>query len=176
MEPVSWTNLGQAAVLFGAFIAALFVGSLLVPGPICEGAVLPDGSRRAYKLNGLALFLILSAGVTLGTGCGLFSLSILLRLFWPLFIVANGFAVALTLGLYLRGRRGRERTGQFWRDFLMGAEVNPTWFGIDLKLFAYRPSLMGLALLNAAFAFEQFEAHGHVSARMWLYQAFVFLY
>src|SRR5262249_35446661 len=148
----------------------------LIPGPVCDGAVLPGGSRRTYKLNGLALFLLLAAGVTLGAGSGLFSLSILLRLFWPLFVVANGFAAALTLGLYVLGRRSPERTGPFWHDVLAGSEVNPAWLGVDLKLFSYRPSLMGLALLNAAFAFHQYEAQGMVTARMWLYQLLGFVY
>jgi delta14-sterol reductase len=176
MEPVSWASLGQAALLLGAFVAALFVGSLILPGPICLGAVLADGSRRAYKLNGLALFLLLTAGVAVAAGCGLLSLSILLRLFWPLFLVANGFALALSIALYVLGRQSRERTGHLGRDFFVGSEVNPTWLGVDLKLFAYRPSLMGLALLNAAFAFQQYETHGQLTGRMWLYQAFVFLY
>jgi delta14-sterol reductase len=176
MEPVTWVGLGQAAVLFGAFVAALFVGSLLVPGPVREGAVLPGGSRRTYKLNGLTLFLLLTASVALGACSGLFSLSILLRLFWPLFVVANGFAVILTLGLYVLGRRSPERAGPFWHDVLAGSEVNPTWIGIDLKLFSYRPSLMGLALLNAAFAFLQYETLGMVTARMWLYQLLCFVY
>jgi delta14-sterol reductase len=176
MEPVSWANLGQAALLFGGFVAALFVGSILVPGPSREGALLPDGSRRIYRLNGLALFLLLAATVALGASSGFLSLSVLLRLFWSLLIVANAFSVALMLALYWLGRQSSERSGDFGRDFLVGSAVNPTWLGVDLKLFAYRPSLMGLALLNAAFAFQQYEMLGSLTARMCLYQAFCFFY
>ncbi len=34
----------------------------------------------------------------------------------------------------------------------MGSELNPTWFGVDLKMFSYRPSLVGLALFNLSLA------------------------
>ena len=47
---------------------------------------------------------------------------------------------------------------------------------MDLKLFSYRPSLIGLALLNASFAVAQYEAHGELTLAMALYQVFTFLY
>src|SRR5215831_3950821 len=61
-------------------------------------------------------------------------------------------------------------------DLWLGVELNPTWLGVDLKLFAYQPSLIGLALLNAAFAYQQYETYGRLSTSMLLYQAFWGLY
>jgi delta14-sterol reductase len=58
------------------------------------------------------------------------------------------------------------------RDFWYGNEINPTLFGVDLKMFAYHPSLIGLALLVAAFAYRQVEVHGSVSPQMGLYALF----
>jgi delta14-sterol reductase len=184
VEPITFSSLGRASLLFGGFVAALFLGSILVPGPVREGAVLPDGKRRSYKLNGLGLFGLLVGLVALTGWLKLGSLAILVRYFWSLFIVANAFALALTVLLFLKGRRngtgvsaplGRGQTSGLY-DLFYGLESNPTWLGVDLKLFSYRPSLMGLALLNAAFAVLQYETHGAVTARMWLYQLLGFVY
>jgi delta14-sterol reductase len=173
MEPVSLSSLGLAVLLVGGFVAALFLGSLVVPGPVREGAVLPDGSRRRYRLNGLRLFLLVAVGVAAGSALRVFSLTVLLTHFWALFIVANVFALGLTLALYLKGR---PRLGRSARDLFYGTELNPTWLGVDLKLFSYRPSLIGLGLLNASFAFLQYQVYGEVTTRMWLYQGFWFAY
>ena len=47
------TNLATAAALYLGFIVVLFFLSMVVPGRMYPGAVLPDGTRRTYKLNGL---------------------------------------------------------------------------------------------------------------------------
>jgi Delta14-sterol reductase len=85
--------------------------------------------------------------------------------------------------LYLHGRRGRSSStadGQgplaVLRDIWLGVELNPTWLGVDLKVFAYQPSLIGLGLLNAAFAYQQYATYGRLSTAMLLYQAFWALY
>jgi delta14-sterol reductase len=175
---ISFYSLGLAVLLVGSFVAALFLGSILVPGPVREGPVLPDGHRRQYKLNGLALFGLVVLLVAVNIQPKLFSLAILVEYFWSLFLVANAFAFALTVLLFLEGRRSRAQAGerdhrglgQTVRDLFYGSESNPTWLGVDLKLFSYRPSLLGLGLLNASFAFLQYETYGTVTPRMWLYQ------
>jgi len=43
-------------------------------------------------------------------------------------------------------------------------------------MFSYRPSLIGLGLVNVAFAFLQYERHGAVSTAMWLYVGMTLLY
>ena len=43
-------------------------------------------------------------------------------------------------------------------------------------MFSYRPSLLGLGLLNASFAAVQYQLYGEITTRMWLYQAFCFAY
>jgi len=48
--------------------------------------------------------------------------------------------------------------------------------GVDLKMFSYRPSLIGLALMNLSFAALQYETHGALSPAMLLYQAFTLIY
>jgi delta14-sterol reductase len=181
LNAMSMSNLEHAAFMFSAFVALLFVGSLVLPGPIHEGMAQPDGARKKYKLNGWLLFVLLVVIVAAGTWLRLFSLSILHRYFWALFVIANAFAFTLTFVLFFKGRRSRQREReqafiQVIHDLFYGTEINPTWLGIDLKMFSYRPSLMGLGLLNVSFAFVQLETYGRISTQMWLYQIFYFLY
>lgn len=174
MTSITLESLAQALLEVSGFVAALFLGSRLLPGTVHEGARLADGSRQRYRLNGLLLLALLAASVALGMGLGIFSLSAVYRDVWPLFVAANVLAVGLTVVLFARRRRsGASRTAY---DLFYGSELNPTWFGVDLKMFSYRPSLMGLALLNAAFAAEQYRVYGTISTRMALYQVFTLLY
>lgn len=55
----------------------------------------------------------------------------------------------------------------------MGRELNPRLGSFDLKYFCeLRPGLIGWAVLNAAFALQQYEQLGYVTGGMWLVQAF----
>ena len=157
------------------FIGALFVGSKLLPGRRVE---LTDalGNARTFKLNGLALFLSTALVAGLAHFFGWFSLSALHSHFGALLVVANVFAFGLSGWLYWRGAGQEDAPAGFWRGAFMGRELNPTLFGMDLKFFSYRPSLIGLALLNASFAVVQFETHGELTLAMALYQIFTFLY
>ena len=168
------TLLEAAAIVLG-FIALLFVVSLLLPGRRVTGPD-ADGNERVYKLNGLALFLIALIVAGLAQGFGLFSLSVLHTHLLALFVVANGFAFALSGWLYLRGMRRPDAAPGFWRSFFFGVDAAPSWFGVDIKLFSYCPSLIGLALFNASFAAVQYETYGELTLAMMLYQTFTFLY
>jgi delta14-sterol reductase len=61
-------------------------------------------------------------------------------------------------------------------DLVHGVERDPAWAGLDLKVFSYRPSLIGLALVNVAFAFAQWERHGRLAVPLLLYEVFTLLY
>ncbi len=165
-----------AAALYGGFVVVLFIGSIALPGAVHDGAPLPDGTRIKYKLNGLVLYLLLAAFLATAGYFKWFSLRIVIDHFWALLAVANVFAFSLTGILYWKGRRAGAKLQGPLHDLFMGTEVNPTLFGVDLKMFAYRPSLMGLGVLNWAFAVTQYETLGHLTTRMWLYQAFYFAY
>ena len=58
----------------------------------------------------------------------------------------------------------------------MGSELNPTCCGVDLKMFSYRPSLIGLAVFNLSFAAVQYETDGRLTLAMAIYQAITFVY
>jgi Delta14-sterol reductase len=202
-ESLTPGNLIRAAAIYLGFIAVLFVGSKIVPGRLYPGAVLADGTRRTYKLNGLYLFLLVLALLAAAEAGGLFSLAAVHRLFWPLFVVANAFAFTLTGVHYMVGIRkqqngsrdddaavalvspsgeatagGARRSAivEVLHDAFMGTEVNPELWGVDLKIFAYRPSLIGLELVNLSFAAAQYHELGYLTTRMWLYQAFFLAY
>ena len=91
-------------------------------------------------------------------------------------MAANAFAFALAGWLYWRGARAPGAAPGFWRGYFCGVDAGPVRFGLDLKLFSYRPSLIGLALINASFAVVQWETYGELTLAMALYQAFTFLY
>jgi delta14-sterol reductase len=173
------SSLALAVALVLAFSGVLFLGARFLPGPVYEGFPQPGGGTKAYKVNGLALWIGMHVVLIAGWFFGL-SLAPLVEHFWSLFAVANGLAVAFTIHLYLAAKRhgAALRPGLFGliKDLWFGAELNPTLFGVDLKVFAYQPSLIGLWLLNLAFAYAQHERTGALTPQMIGYQIFWWLY
>ena len=165
----------EAAAMLAVFVAALFLGSMVLPGRRLVGPEL-EGRSITYKLNGLALFLSTAVSAALAQILGWFSLSALNTHFLALFVAANVFAFAFSGWLYWRGARSRGTSQGFRRGYFFGVELNPALLGVDLKMFSYRPSLIGLALFNASFAVAQYETHGELTLAMTLYQVFTFLY
>lgn len=172
------TQLAAGTLAYAGFFGLMLLAARVLPGPSVLGFPQPDGQRKYYRLNGLALFVLTHMLVI--TGTRLFGLSLAPLVgawFWPLLAGANVFAVVWAFALYFGGRRrGHAGTGNFVRDVWMGVELNPTWGGVDLKTFAYQPSLIGLGLLVAAFGWAQVEATGTMTPQMLLYQAFWWLY
>ena len=164
-----------AAAMLAIFVGALFLGSKVLPGRRLTGPEL-DGKSIAYKINGLTLFLLTAAAAALAQFLGWFSLAVLHTHFFALFVVTNVFAFAFSGWLYWRGVRSQGAPQGFWRGYFVGVELNPAAFGLDLKMFSYRPSLIGLALFNASFAVAQYDAHGGLSLAMILYQVLAFAY
>jgi delta14-sterol reductase len=160
----------------------LFVLSRVLPGQRVPGAPLPSGERPGYTLNGLALFALVAALATVGQALRGWSLAALYEHFLPLFLAANLYAFMLTGIIFAKYRRaeprpsGRISMAETLRRLYFGSELNPHLAGIDLKLFSYRPSLIGLALLNCSFAVVQYETYGTLSEAMVLYQLFTLIY
>ena len=95
LEPLSLKSLIVTAAGFFFFVALLWIGSMLLPGRIEKGAVLPDGSRRSYRLNGLYLFLTVIVAAAMASVAG-FSLAPLAKNVSAVFVVANVFAISLS--------------------------------------------------------------------------------
>ncbi len=161
--------LGGAAVGWCAFVTALFAGSLVAPGARREGRPGPDG-RRAYRLNGLALFALTALAVAAAMAMGLWSPAVVVRHVAALFVVANVFALVASAALYAAAPGPTPRGARAaLRAFVLGRAHDPVWAGVSLKLFSYRPSLIGLGLVNVGFAAAQYERHGVVAVPMVLY-------
>ncbi|MFT5356754.1 MAG: delta14-sterol reductase [Polyangiales bacterium] len=185
--PVDGASLLQSAVWYGAFVLALFAGARLLPGIVRPGQSLKDGSRLRYKLSGLTLFL--GTHLVLGVGVYFFDWSLrpLLTHFPSLFVVANIWALLVTAylmssawskgeGRLVQARGAGPRLKAAALDIWLGAELNPSVVGVDLKMHMYHPSLIGLVVLNAAFPFAQYELYGAVTVEMWIYEGFLWAY
>ncbi len=175
-------GIALAALGVAGFAGALFVGSRVVPGRVHAGLAVSDGARRRYTLNGLRLLLLTATVVAAAVATGLWSPAVIARRFGEIFVAANLFAMLAALGLYVRGRRGQGRgllegsVATAVRDFFYGVERDPAWAGVDLKIFSYRPSLIGLALVNVSFAFAQWERHGRLAVPLVMYEIFTLVY
>ncbi len=173
--PLSAAVLLEAAFMFAVFTGALFAGSILAPGRRVKGPEI-DGKSIAYKLNGLTLLLFTAVAAGVAQVTGAFSLLSLYTHFFALFAVANLFAFAFSGWLYWRGAGKLGGSPRFWRSCFKGTELNPALLGVDLKMFSYRPSLIGLALFNTSFAVLQYETHGQLTLAMGLYQVLTWAY
>ncbi len=183
---VTADTLATAAWMVFGFIAALFVGSIVLPGLERRGYALPNGETKEYKLTGMALFFLTHVVVGVATfGFGI-SLTPIVQHFWSLFIVANVIAIAWALALYAYGKRsgsvlksevGHDLALPAWvKDLWFGNELNPTWLGVDLKMFMYQPSLIGVYLIVLSFAYAQLDRHGVITPQMWCFAGFWFAY
>lgn len=178
---LTFARVAAATAAYAAFFFAMLAAARVLPGALVQGFPQPDGRRKHYVLNGLGLF-VLTHMIVIGATllCGVSIAPLVGEWFWPLFVGANLFSLGWTLVLYVGGmqRGGPEasaRRGVLY-DLWMGVELNPTWRRVDLKTFAYQPSLIGLGILVAAFAVAQVETHGTLTPQMALYAAFWWVY
>jgi len=184
-QPVTLEGVLFGLATYGAFIAVLFVLTKVLPAKTVLGQPLPgSGQRLKYRINGMGLFV--ATHMLLFVGAHFFGMSLtpLLRHFWSLLVAAN-IITALWLALMVRAgareltkqaEQGQEDPDNARRGILArlwyGIELNPQFMGVDLKVFAYQPSLIGLGVLNVAFAWAQYEQLGTVTPQMLAYQLF----
>lgn len=180
MRTMTPEGLATAALMLAVFLAALGLGSRVLPGRRMKGAVLADSTQITYTLNGLSLFLATALALGALQVTGVFSLATVHAHFLPLLVMANVLAFTMTFALWVKGARAgaprRPGLAGFIKDAFFGLELNPRGAGLDLKMFAYRPSLIGLAVLNASFAVVQWEQTGTLTTPMLLYQGMTFAY
>ncbi|MCZ0997390.1 DUF1295 domain-containing protein [Streptomyces mirabilis] len=163
-------------------MVGLFVGSRWIPGRTVLGSPIGGGAPQHYRCNGLALFVLCVAATLVVLVLAPRYAAYPARHGPALFVVANVFSFAAAAALYAVGRGSTEvRTdgARWWRglrDFFQGTQLNPHLWQVDLKMFAYRPSLIGLFLFNTSYAATQWVEAGHVSGRMALYQVLFFVY
>jgi len=112
-----------------------------------------------------------------------FTLRPLILNFWSFFLAANIISFPILALIYFIGRRSKEYkpypqtwTPQWLNDFWFGPTLNPKLWGVDLKVFFYQPSLIGLQLFLFAFAEYQYDTYGLLTNNMILFQTFWWLY
>lgn len=184
--PINLETLITATWMLLGFIGMLFIGSILLPGLERRGYTLPNGETKTYKLTGMTFFFLLHIVVGIATfGFGI-SLTPIVQHFWSLLIVANVIAILWSLALYMYGKRGgpvlKSKVGHdlpwpgWVKDLWFGNELNPTWLGVDLKMFMYQPSLFGVYLIVLSFAYAQYDRHSMITPQMWCFVGFWFAY
>jgi delta14-sterol reductase len=165
---------------YGGLIVALFLGAMFLPGRKILGQPLRDGTRIPYRINGMSLWVATHMFLFTATYFYHLSLTPLLQHFWSLLVAANVLTLAWLLPMYAAGKKRQRESGEPGRNLILelwyGVELNPRFWDIDLKTFAYHPSLIGLCLLNWAFAYAQYEQFGYLTLQMMLYQGFWWMY
>ncbi|KAG6496568.1 hypothetical protein ZIOFF_044436 [Zingiber officinale] len=89
----------------------------------------------------------------------------------------------VSLILYATGLKSKNQssslrphvTGDFVHDWWFGVQLNPHFFGIDLKFFFVRAGMMGWLLINLSLLAKSYEA-GTTNVSVILYQLFCTLY
>jgi len=184
--PITLESLVTATWMVLGFIGMLFVGSIMLPGLDQRGYPLLNGETKSYKLTGMTFFFLMHIVVGIATFRFGISLTPIVQHFWSLFIVANVIAIGWALALYAYGKRsgsvlksevGHDLPWPGWiKDLWFGNELNPTWLGVDLKMFMYQPSLLGVYLIVLSFAYAQYDRHGMITPQMWCFVGFWFAY
>ncbi|ELR20058.1 Ergosterol biosynthesis ERG4/ERG24 family protein [Acanthamoeba castellanii str. Neff] len=168
-----------ALAIWFTFWGFLVVCYYLVPGPVGRGVPLKNGKQLEYRINGFRSFVLLLALFYGGSFAGWWTPTVIYDNFWPLFTVVNYFSFAQVLFLYIKGRffsNEFETHGNVLADLWYGVELNPRMLGFDFKYFAYRPLIMGWALLILSIVHHQYAVYGVVSIPMGLYLLFTWWY
>jgi delta14-sterol reductase len=180
--PFAETLLPSLGLVVG-FVVVLFLFSMILPGRLEIGVPHQNEHgetvRIEYVMNGLFIYLLVAVVLIVGIATRELAVGALLRHFWGLFFWANVLSFAASGALQWAGYRARGRGaqgGQSLRDYFMGVQLSPSLFGIDLKMFSYKPSLIGLFVLNLSFAAYQIETEGRLTNAMLLYEIFTGLY
>lgn len=167
--PSLW-GFGLSFAAVAGFFAFLFTLARFLPA--IKGQY---GNNKRYRLTGLLSFLLVNLLVWIAWKSD-YSLVWMIAHFWDLFIAANLWAIAGSVYLYLRGlKRLGGRRGPAW-DFWLGIEQNPEWAKVDLKMYFYQPSLLGMHLFVIAFAQYQWQEYHVLNPWMLTFQAFWWLY
>ncbi|HEY8431417.1 MAG TPA: hypothetical protein VIL20_23715, partial [Sandaracinaceae bacterium] len=160
----------RATAILAGWLTLQVLLALVCPGKVVTGALLPNGERLEYKLNGLASYLVSMAVLASLLATGTVRASDVLAELGPLLSASTIAAFVLAAWLYAWGRRrgALERSsGNPIYDFFMGTILNPRFGRFDLKFFFESHIGMGtwgaLALLLPA---AELERTGELSTAM----------
>jgi delta14-sterol reductase len=156
---------------FLSYIFCMFLASRFFP------SIEAKSPKKSYQLTGLYIFLTLTILIPIGYYTEYLSLLFIIENFLSFFIVINIFTILFSLYLFQRPEAVRNapnanRPIDYWH----GREKDPMLYGVDLKVFFYQPSLIGLALINLSLAEAQIDFYGALTPGMICYQIFWYFY
>lgn len=161
-------------IVYLSFIVCLALLGSVLPGKTYVGTPLVDGSSLKYKCNGLALTAVFVSALVVASWTGMVDAAWVADHYSQLFVVANAFALALSVYLFAKGRMVRPKNWlkvrSIYEDFVMGAQLNPFVLGVNVKFFSYRPAMAGWLIVNLSFLYKQHDILGFVTMRMLFYQ------
>lgn len=159
----------RATAIYVSWFFLQFTLAVLGPGPVGHGVLLKDGkSRITYKFNGIFAWFFTLVLVGVLHYYNIFRLTELYDNFGPLYTVATLWATGIAFLCYYFAKLfniTERMSGNFIYDFFMGAILNPSIFGFDLKFFAeIRPGIMLWFFLTSSMAMKQYDQYGYVCA------------
>jgi delta14-sterol reductase len=168
----------EPVLVYGGFLLFHFLGSLIIPGNYYDGQPLKDGKKISYKINGFRIFVLLLASFFGGAYAGIIDPAYAAKNFGPLSLVVFLWSFLLSVFLYFKGKFSKDNgiTGDIIYDFIIGTQLNPSIFGVDIKMYSLKPGMMGWTILNLSFAAKQLEQYGELSSPMIFYQLLSFVY
>lgn len=174
----SWS----AAGILSGYLLVMAVLHWILPGPIIPGVELADNTRRYYKCNGFSSLLLLLA--VSAAAADFLPLKVLADRGGQLLTTSLIFSLVISLIVYIIGCKSGSATaslkshssGNILHDWWFGVQLNPSFFGLDLKFFTIKAGMVGWFLLNVSIAEKQYENQGSLSLPMTLYQAFSMIY
>jgi delta14-sterol reductase len=171
VESPSIDGIITATGYFLSYLLCMFLASKFFP------SVQAKSPKKTYQLTGLYIFIVLTILIPIGYYTEYLSLLFIIENYISFFIVINIFAILFSFYLFQRPEAVRtapdaNRPIDYWN----GREKDPMLFGVDLKVFFYQPSLIGLALVNLSLAEAQIVLYGALTPGMIFYQIFWYLY
>ena len=123
------------------------------------GQITPAGNHICYNINGLQAWFISNALFVGGAILGMYRLSVIAEYWGQIFVTANIIGYSLAIIVYFKANfapdhhKDCKTSGNIVYDIFMGIEFNPSFAGVDLKLFFNgRPGIIAWTMINLSFA------------------------
>lgn len=166
--------------LWVGYCATCFFLHYILPATTVQGEPLPPDfkKRLTYRLNGLRVVGVFLTTYALLYKAGCINPQFLIDNVGALFVVANIWAFSWILIHYLMGRNDPESeyNDNIVLDLWFGVQLNPRILHVDMKVFAYTPSMLAWLVFNLSSLMAHYERFHTVHTGMLLYQILTGIY
>jgi delta14-sterol reductase len=182
-ESITIENFLFALKCLSAYFIYMATISKLLPGT--KHQIKIKENTKSYNINGLQVFLFTTLSSYLLIKYKLITFQPLIQHFWSFLAAANAISFLFAAALYTSTKLYKtiehdpvrvDYLPDFLSDFWFGIERNPEFLGLDLKMFFYQPSLIGMFMFIVAFAEYQMQIYSQLSIQMLLLLAFWWFY